>query len=376
MANNKVTSGSRYVAGVLSGALIVVFAAFQPAIAKDPYDKLVAMAKAEMAKKGGKITMSLDWPKPDTKRVLPAFKKQYPFIKEIKYKRERGIGPFGRYLIAYKQGKKPPYDIMHVASEFQKQFWDAGAFVKPPFDYSALSNSVPAGWPRINEAALDPEGKFLSTTAMVRGNIWNSKVVPAGKEPTTWSSCLDASVKGRVLIDSRNKSQAFQHDPKERSRHLAWLDGLLKNDAVILRGQGSIVRKVASGEYPVACMVNYHTAQRMIDKGVKDLKFTLADTIPLELGTRLYVAKWSDAPATTQLFALWLTTGGQKVLGKYAYRGYPTNPTDKNYSRAKGKYIALCGADCALRWGEYNREHQVKLRIPMVKKKKKKKKKK
>ena len=373
MTNNNIMKCSRYFAGLLCFALIVAFAAFNPAIAKDPYDKLVAQAKAEMARKDGKLTMSLDWPKRDTKHVLPAFMKQYPFVKDIKYKRERGIGPFGRYLIAYKQGKNPPYDIMHVASEFQRQFWDSGAFIKPPFSYRALSNSLPAGWPKINGAALDPKGNFLSTTAMVRGNIWNPAVVPAGKEPTTWAACLDASLKSRVLHDSRNKLQAFQNDPKERSRHLAWLDGLVKNDAVIIQGQGSIVRKVASGEYPVACGVNYHTAQRMIDRGTKTIKFTLADTIPLELGTRLYVAKWSDAPATTQLFALWLTTGGQKVLGKYAYRGYPTNPTDKNYSRAKGKYIALCGADCALRWGEYNREHQVKLRIPMVKKKKKKK---
>lgn len=373
MVYSKFTSGSRYIAGFLGVVLIVVFAAFQPAIAKDPYDQLVARAKAEMTEKQGRLTMSLDWPKRDTKHVLPAFMKQYPFVKDIKYKRERGIGPFGRYLIAYKQGKNPPYDIMHVASEFQRQFWEAGAFIKPPFDYRALSESVPAGWPKINDAALDPKGNFVSTTAMVRGNIWNPKVVPVGKEPTTWAACLDASLKGKVLHDSRNKLQAFQHDPKQRRRHLAWLDGLVKNKAVIIQGQGSIVRKVASGEYPVACGVNYHTAQRMIDRGVKGIKFTLAETIPLELGTRLYVAKWSDAPATTQLFALWLATGGQEVLGKYAYRGYPTNPKNKNYEQAKGKYIALCGADCALRWGEFNREHQARLRIPMVKKKKKKK---
>lgn len=370
MTGNRNSFSISCIVSVTALAFVATVTIAHPAKAKDPYDKLVAMAKAEMAKRGGKIRVSLDWPKRDTKKVFPAFMKEFPFIKDIEYKRERGIGPFGRFLIGYKQGQNPPYDIMHVASEFQKQFWEAGAFIKPPFDYRALSESVPANWPRINNAALDAEGNFISTTAMVRGNIWNPKVTPAGKEPTTWAACNDASLKGRVLHDSRNKLQAFQYDAKERSRHLAWLDGLVSNNAVIIQGQGSIVRKVASGEYPIACGVNYHTAQRMIDQGVKNLKFTLADTIPLELGTRLYVAKWAGIPATTQLFALWLATGGQAVLDKHAYRGYPTTPSNKNYKQAQGKYIAVCAADCTLRWGEFNREHQTKLRLPMVKKKK------
>jgi ABC-type Fe3+ transport system substrate-binding protein len=150
--------------------------------------------------------------------------------------------------------------------------------------------------------------------------------------------------------------QALQFDPHERERHLAWIKGLVQNRATFIDGQGPVLQRVAAGEYPIACGVNYHTAQRMIDDGVRVLKFSLTDTIPLELGTRLFVAKWSETPATTQLFALWLATAGQQALDKAAYRGYPSNPLNRNYPQAQGKYIALCNAPCVAKQEDFDRE--------------------
>ena len=43
------------------------------------------------------------------------------------------------------------------------------------------------------------------------------------------------------------KLHALQYDPQERPRHLAWLDGLMKNNVVIIDGQGPILQKVSSG---------------------------------------------------------------------------------------------------------------------------------
>ena len=348
--------------------LFVVHSAYG---AGNAYEQLVAASKAEMEKTGGKLRMSLDWPKADTKNVLPAFSKAYPFVKEISYKREVGIGPFGQFLIQFKQGTNPPYDIMHIASEFQAQYLKEGAFVKPPFSYEELAKFVPAGWPRLDPRGMDPEGNFLATTGNARGNAYNPTLVPKGKEPTSWDACLDPMWKGKFLIDTRNKLQAFQHDPKTREKHLAWVKGIVANGAVLIRGQGTLLRKIASGEYPLSCAVNYHTANRMIDRGVKNLKFVLPDPVPLEIGTRLYVAKWSKTPATTQLWALWISTGGQDVLENYAYRGFPWDPSSKKYPLAKGKYIAICGAECARKWDDYNREFQELLGLPAAKKKKK-----
>ena len=81
------------------------------------------------------------------------------------------------------------------------------------------------------------------------------------------------------------------------------------NNPVMTQGQNAMIEQVASGEFPLACGVNYHSVYREIDQGAP-LKFAFPDPIPLEIGSRLFVMKWSQTPATTQLFALWLASGG------------------------------------------------------------------
>jgi ABC-type Fe3+ transport system substrate-binding protein len=357
----------RAIVCIPAAALLLAVACVQPASAKDPYDKLIAQAKAEMEAHGGKIRMNLDWPEDDTKAVFPAFLKEFPFVKSIDYFRETGIGPFGRYLIAIKQNEFPPYDVMHVAGEFQQQYLAAGALVKPPFDYRELNASLPDGWPKVIDEAFDKDGNFLATGGLVRGNVWNTRLVPDAKAPKTWADCAKAEWKGKAMVDARNKLQAFHYDQKERPRHLAWLTDLQKNDVVVIDGQGPIMQKVASGEFPIACGVNYHTAQRSIDGGMKGVQFGVPDSVPLELGTRMYVVKWSKMPATTQLFSIWLASAGQEILDKTAYRGFPTNPQNRNYPNAKGKYIAVCGAECTARIGEFDKEYEAALKIPSAK---------
>lgn len=332
----------------------------------NPYSQLVEASKAEMAKKGGKLKMTLDWPAPDTKGVFPEFKKAFPFVKDIAYFRETGIGPFARYLLQIRQGQYPDYDIMHIAGEFQPQYEQEGVFVKPPFDYREVSNFLPADWPKPDPRTLDPKGYFLATTANARGNIWNPTFVPPGKEPTSWEACLDPTWKGKVLLDTRNRLHSLQHDPKTRDRHLRWLKGMLENGAVLTEGQIAIVQKVASGEFPIGCGVNYQSAFREIDRGAP-LRFAFPDPIPLETGSRIYVVKWSQTPATTQLFALWLGSGGQDALEKSAYRGFPWHPTSRKYPMARGKYIAVCDPECTRKWDDYNREYAQILGLPGVK---------
>jgi ABC-type Fe3+ transport system substrate-binding protein len=258
-----------------------------------------------------------------------------------------------------------PYDIMHIASEFEQQYWDDGIFIQPPFDYHAINDSLPADWPKIHPAALDPEGVFIATTSNIRGNAWNPNLVPAGEEPTTWDACTDPKWKGQIVTDARNKGQAFQYDEHERARHMAWLEALKANDVVIERGQARVLQAVAAGEYAIACLVNHHTARRMIEvEGVTTLQFTLAETIPLEIGTRLFVMKTSRTPATVQLFAVWAVTKGQQALDQAAFRGFPWIPGTRLYDDAQGKYIALCGAECAENFEAYNAEFIETLGFP------------
>lgn len=131
------------VLAIAAGSAVLLAA--KPTLAQSAYEQLVAMATAEASKVGGEIKMALDWPDADAKPVIEEFMKAFPFVKKIDYERESGVDPFGRYLIGFKQGEVAPYDIMHVASEYEQQYLEAGIFEKPPFEYQDLGKSLPAG---------------------------------------------------------------------------------------------------------------------------------------------------------------------------------------------------------------------------------------
>ena len=351
-----------------AAAGIALLAGAQPVQAQTAYEKLVAASKAEVDKLGGTIKMALDWPDEDAKPVLTEFMKTYNFVKKIDFERETGIDPFGRYLISFKQpGVTAPYDVMHIASEYEQQYLEAGLFTKPPFDYKEVAASLPKDWPALNAANLDPNGYFVSTTANTRGIIYNPNVVRGNDVPKNWADCLDPKWKGKVMIDARNKMQAFQYDQKQRPIFMKWFDDLYKNGVVLGRGQAQLVEKVGSGEFPIACGVNYHTTYRAIENdGVKTIRFVMPDPIPLEFATRLFVLKNSRPPATTELFGIWAVTAGQEAIGKYAWRGMPWNPKAHNYEASKGKAVVLCDAECALKFEDFEKEYQQAFKIPVA----------
>jgi hypothetical protein len=104
----------------------------------------------------------------------------------------------------------------------------------------------------------------------------------------------------------------------------------------------------------------------MIDEGAP-MVFILPDPFTLDITTELHVVRWSPTPATTQLFALWLATRDQPLIEKISYREFPCVPTSRKYSMAKGKYMAVCGADCAIKSEQYSEEHARILGLPGAK---------
>lgn len=349
----------------IAGAAVLFTA--QTATAQGEFDKLVAMSKAEVASLDGKLRVALDWKDTDATPMMAAFKAAFPYIKEITYERESGVDPFGRYLLGFKQGETAPYEIMHIASEYEQQYLEAGIFVQPPFSYAALNKDLPAGWPKLASANIGPKGYFMATTGNARGIIYNVDDVKGADIPTKWEDCADPKWKGKVAMDARNKVQAFQHSPKTRGWMQKLLTDIYNNDVVLVRGQSSVVKRVASGENPIACGINYHTALRTIEvSGVTTIKYAQPDPVPLELATRLFVLKSSKAPATSQLFALWVATEGQEPLGKYAYRGMPWNPKAHKYEVSKGKDLILCDGVCAEHFEQYNSEYLELLHIPVA----------
>lgn len=337
----------------------------QPVQSGSLFNQLVEKSKAEMEKKGGKIHVATEWRKKEGRSILKGFQKDFPFVKKVEFSRERKVENMQRILLEVQQGRTPEYDIMHVSSESWPDYEKAGLFVKPSFDYRKLAKSVPADWGPIDARAFDPDGYFIATTGLARGNAWNPELVSKGKEPTSWEACLDPMWKGKFLYDPRPKLTGLWYDPKTKEAHIKWLKGIMKNKAVLNRGQTENVQKVIGGEYALVCGVNYHSASRLIDKGAP-IKFAFPDPFPMDIGTQIHITKWSKTQATTQLLVLWLASKGQPQLSKYGFRGFPWHPKSRKYPLAKGKYVALCDAECTRKEGAYNKLHADILKLPGV----------
>lgn len=335
----------------------------QPAAKGNLFQQLVQASEAEMVKKAGKLSIALEWDEQDVLPVLEALKKDFPFIKEATFRRERQVDAQMRILAEAKAGRPPKYDIMHVADELWPQFEEAGLFAKPPFSYKALIKQLPDGWTPPDERAIDPKDEFMATAGLARGNAWNKNLVPAGQEPRTWDACTDPKWKGKVLYDPRSKLDALWWDTKTRDMHMNWLRALVANNVVLSRGQTENLEKMAAGEFPIFCGVNFHSSMRIIDQGAP-IEFDFPDPFPLEFGTQIHVVKWSETPATSQLFTLWLGTKAQPLVEKSGYRGMPWDPGTRKYPLAKGKYVAVCDSACLRGTEEYQKQHADILKLP------------
>jgi iron(III) transport system substrate-binding protein len=331
----------------------------------NPFNQLVETSRTEMAKKGGKLSVAMEWEQSEGTPVVEAFKRDFPHIKEITYNRESRAEHFQRILMELQQAKPLKYDIMHVSSESWPEYRKAGQFVKPPFDYSKLVKALPSGWDPIDSRSVDPNGYFLATSGLARGIAYNKDQVAPDKAPKSWEDCLNPMWRGKFLYDPRPKLTALQHDPRTREAHLKWLRGIVENKVILGRGQSENLQKIASGEFPLFCGVNYHSALRIIDQGAP-INFVFPDPLPLEFGGQIHIGKWSQTPATTQLFILWLASEAQELVEKHGYRGFPWSPKSRKYAMAKGKYVAICDAECVLMSQKYDDEHANILKLPGV----------
>jgi Bacterial extracellular solute-binding protein len=354
---------SLYIA--VSGLLMPFVVCPSKPLAQEPnlFVKLVEASKAEVAKKGGKITIATNWTSEQATPILDAYKKDFPFVTKPTFERVRRIEDLQRMLLEYRGGRTPAIDVTSVAQEVWPEFRTAGVFVKTPVSYREIAKFLPKDWPRLDPRVIDPEGYFLATSGASRGIAYNKNMVPQEKAPKSWDDCLNPMWRGKVVYDPRPKLTALQHDPNTRDAHLQWLKRMLDNQVVFVRGVAEGLEKVAAGEYPIFCGTNYHNAMPMIDEGAP-LVFFLPDPFAFETAVQVFITKWS-LPATTQLFALWTATKAQPIVDSKGYRGLPWVPGTRIYNMAKGKYAAICDPECLTKSADhYGTEHNRILGIP------------
>src|SRR5262245_54022189 len=327
------------------------------------FNQLVERSQSEMAKTKGKLSILLDLSPKEVLPVVNVFQKDFPFVTAPAYTRMNRTEEFQRMILEAKAGRPPEYDIGHAQFEAWPELRDAGMFVKPPFLYQQLVKALPPDWGSLDLRAIDPSGYYLAASALIRIIDYNKNIVPVNKEPKNLADCLDPAWRGKFLYSTRPLMVALQHDKKTREAQLKWLKGIAENKAVLITGQTEGLEKVAAGEYPLYCGVNYNTTLRMIEDGAP-IGMVFPDPYALDFAQRIHVLQWSANPARGQLFALWMATTGQPAVEQHMHRGFPWNPQTSVNRIAKGKYAAICESACAAKMDQSLAAHAKLIQLP------------
>ena len=313
----------------------------------------------QKAKKEGQVEIWSPMDHEAMKDVLKGFEKRYGI--KTKHGFWRGTAKQQRTLIELKSGRKVPADVLAPARESQQQFENAGVFQKPPYDYLTV-------WPDTDKRQIDPSGWALNTTGNARAVAYNPTLLPENLVPKTWDDCARPELKGKVVLDSRNKLYALQYHKREWFRD--WVKKMVANDVKLIRGQTEIAQLVSAGAYPLFCSAQTYSILRLVEQGAPNLKLVVPGQLLLEAATTAFVVKDSPNPHAAQLLVGWLTTEeGQELLDKEDYRGFPWVKGTKNAELAKGKEVLFCDPKCADAAGQMAEEYTELLGLPVVKKK-------
>ena len=284
----------------------------------------------EGAKKEGKLVVyaSYDYDQGDV--LHAAFKKKYPFVKEIEHLNIGGPTVVTRILMESQSGTSGA-DVGLTGGPFMPKLMKKGYLRE--IDWAALGAS---------------QGSYASsyqiTLATVTNVIaYNSKLVSPSDAPKNWEDLLDPKWKGKIGLwrNPFGLTEAAAVWGKERT--VNYLKGLMKQDPVITPGGGDVAVRLAAGEYAVTILMydSINTQQR---KGAP-VKEVWPDPVPVERYDAC-LPKLGKNPNTAVLFALWCATPeASSLFEKLRGRGNVFIIGSPIAETIKGKQIAYWPMD-------------------------------
>ena len=163
-------------------ALLALFAPFAPpAAAQDA-------ARAEAAKKEGKVVWYTSLALPSAEKVAKLFEAAYPGLKVEVHR--TGSQRILQRVMQELQANIKNVDVVHTS--------DAGHYVLLK-EKKLLARHTPAGVERFPAGFKDRDGYYYGLRATVNVIAYNTQKVAAAEAPKTWKDLLDPKWKGRMV---------------------------------------------------------------------------------------------------------------------------------------------------------------------------------
>src|SRR5262245_52529315 len=180
----------------------------------------------EDAKKEGKLIVSPGFEESTTPHLIEAFKKKYPFVKEVVWSKPPDVKKQLSDLI---EGKAV-VDAFRPAPNVWSQYFSNNLFRR--YDFKQMAES---GQLSVQLAMIDESGVVVWSGSIIGVIAYNPNRIGA-EALSGWESCLNSKWSGRFTVDSKPNVLASLAAGWGEEKLLDYARTLKQNNPIIVRG--------------------------------------------------------------------------------------------------------------------------------------------
>ncbi|CAM4130779.1 ABC transporter substrate-binding protein [Lederbergia lenta] len=272
----------------------------------EPSNKTKAAGQPDIS---GELQFYTSQPDEDAQKLVSEFNKLYPDVKVSTYR--SGTEEVVSKLMAEKEAGDIQADVLLVA--------DAITFESLKKDNLLLSYQSPEA-ENIPETLVDPEGTYSGTKVMATALVINTNNVTSA--PKDWEDLLEIEAKDKSLMASPFYSGAAAYNLGifTRDSALGWdfYESLKDNGMTITKGNGAVLKEVASGEKSYGVVVDFIVAKAKKEGSPVELIYP-SSGVPVVTEPIGIMKNTQNEAAAKAFIDFVLSEDGQKVAAELGY---------------------------------------------------------
>lgn len=302
-------------------------------------------AIVEGAKKEGKLVYYTVLSLPESRALVSAFEKKYPFVKTELFRLE-GDKMRSKILTEARAGR-------HTVDVTSNSITNTGLLMRDGMLATYQSQARERIWPGLK----DRDGYWTGIYVRLYVIAYNTDLVPQKEAPKDWWDLLDPKWNGKIGLDEEIElyGALALHWGKEKAQEL--LKGLVAQNPLQRRGHTLLAQMTAAGEFPLSVAYG-NRIEQMKSKGAPLDWADTADPVvasPSVIG----ISAHAPHPSAARLFVDFsLSREGQSLLKKFdrvtAHMDVPAPVPKLDLKNLKVLFVDTGVAD---RYEEFQKEY-------------------
>lgn len=290
----------KWMAGIVGTALFTLTACGQ--------EEAGNSAGASDGEIAGTLSFYTSQPDADAQKLVEGFEKRYPEVEVETYR--SGTEEVVSKLNAEKMAGDVQADVLLVADSVT--FEDLKEQDMLQAYESEELDSVP-------DEFEDADHYYTGTKIMATGIVANTE---SGDVPTSWSALEEADAKAQTVMPSPLYSGAAAYNLGVLTRQDAFgwefYEKLKTQETAVVKGNGDVLKSVASGDKQYGVIVDYLAARAKADGSPVELVYP-EEGVPV-ITEPIGITKDNDNPAAAEAFVDYvLSEEGQKLAAELGY---------------------------------------------------------